>query len=394
MKTDVPLKEWLPLVGMTCCAFVFNTSEFMPIGLLTDIASDFRVTEAKAGMLISVYAWFVAALSLPLMLLVSRMEYKKLLLVVIGVFVLSHVLSAVSTGYYFLMASRVGVACSHAVFWSIASPMAARVVSEKHRALALSMVVTGTSVAMIFGLPIGRAVGLHLGWRMTFLCVAVAAFLIGGYMAAVFPSMPSRKTFSLRKFPSLLANRLLLGIYLLTLLFATAYYTGYSYIEPFFKQVAGLPDGVVTFALTVFGAAGLVGSYLFSRCYGRWPRSFVALSTSGVAVALLLLQAASVHPVAAMLLCAFWGMAATAFSVAFQAEIIKCAPQDATAVAMSVFSGIFNLGIGSGTLLGGFVCSHASISLIGYFGGAVGLAAASYCVFRLLKLMKAAEPGT
>lgn len=69
--------QWLPLVGLTLSAFIFNTSEFMPIGLLTDIAVDLHVTEARAGMLISVYAWVVALLSLPLMLLVARMEYNR-----------------------------------------------------------------------------------------------------------------------------------------------------------------------------------------------------------------------------------------------------------------------------------------------------------------------------
>ena len=74
------IREWLPLIALTFSAFIFNTSEFIPIGLLSDIAADFSISEAKAGMLISIYAWFVALLSLPLMLLASKMEYRKLLL--------------------------------------------------------------------------------------------------------------------------------------------------------------------------------------------------------------------------------------------------------------------------------------------------------------------------
>ena len=69
MNQKLTIREWLPLIGMTVAAFIFNTSEFMPIGLLTDIADDFRITEAKAGMLISAYSWAVMLLSLPLMLL-------------------------------------------------------------------------------------------------------------------------------------------------------------------------------------------------------------------------------------------------------------------------------------------------------------------------------------
>ena len=101
-------KRWLPLIGLTFAVFVFNTTEFMPIGLLSDIASDLHVSDARAGMLISVYAWVVALMSLPLMIVASRMELKRLLLTIIGVFVVSHVASALADGYYTLMLSRIG----------------------------------------------------------------------------------------------------------------------------------------------------------------------------------------------------------------------------------------------------------------------------------------------
>ena len=157
----------MPLVALIFCVFIFNTSEFVPIGLLSDIAEDFRISESRAGLLITVYAWVVALMSLPLMLLVSRMEYRRMLLLVVAVFAASHLLSAFSSGYYSLMASRIGVACSHAVFWSVASPLAVRVAPHGKRALALGCIASGTSVAMIVGLPLGRVVGLLVGWRMT-----------------------------------------------------------------------------------------------------------------------------------------------------------------------------------------------------------------------------------
>ena len=181
-KQKMPLKAWLPLIGMTVSAFIFNTSEFMPIGLLSDIAANFGITESHAGLLISVYSWVVTLLSLPLMLLVSKMSYRKLLLGTSALFGIFQVLSGVSASYGMLMVSRIGVACTHAIFWSVASPIAVRLVPEEHQTLAMSMIVTGTSVAMIFGLPLGRVIGLTVGWRMTFLCVAAVAFLVLFYL--------------------------------------------------------------------------------------------------------------------------------------------------------------------------------------------------------------------
>ena len=104
-KQKMPLKAWLPLIGMTVSAFIFNTSEFMPIGLLSDIAANFGITESHAGLLISVYSWVVTLLSLPLMLLVSKMSYRKLLLGTIALFGIFQVLSGVSASYGMLMVS-------------------------------------------------------------------------------------------------------------------------------------------------------------------------------------------------------------------------------------------------------------------------------------------------
>lgn len=177
-KPSMNLREILPLAGIAVAAFIFNTSEFMPVALLTDIATSFSVSEAQAGLIISVYAWMVMLLSLPLMILASRVEFKRLLLVVIAVFLVGQILSAVSATYEMLMASRICVACAHAVFWSIAAPVAIRVVSEDHRHAAMGVVVMGSSVALIAGLPLGRVIGLVLGWRMTFACVAAVSALV------------------------------------------------------------------------------------------------------------------------------------------------------------------------------------------------------------------------
>ena len=365
MKSAITMKQWLPLAGMTCSAFVFNTSEFMPIGLLTDIAASFGLSEAQAGIMISVYAWAVMVLSLPLMMAASRVEFKRLLVAVVAVFSLGQFLSAVAPTYPILILARLVVAAAHAVFWSIASVAASRLVAPQHGSLAVSMVATGTSVAMILGLPLGRAIGLALGWRMTFGLVGVVSFAIAAYLAACFPKMPAGEPFTLRRLPLLLKNPVLMGIYAMTILFASGYYTGYSYIEPFMQQMAGLSPDVITGLLTVFGAAGLAGSALLTRYYDR-RRTFFMLAS-----------------------CAVWGLFGTAFSIAYQSEIIRWCDKDDSAVAMSIYSGIFNLGIGIGSALGGDVVSHGAIGSIGCVGGVLALAALMVCLLGVVRPARA-----
>lgn len=391
MQQKRTISKCLPLLGLTFCTFVFNTSEFMPIGLLSDIANDLNISDARAGMLISVYAWVVALMSLPLMIIVSKMELKRLLLTIIAVFVLSHVASALAEGYYTLMLSRIGVACSHAIFWSIVSPLAVRIVPDDKRAFALSMVATGSSIAMVVGLPLGRVVGLYLGWRMTFLSIGVISALIFIYIAAMLPKVPSRGKFSVKRLPALLHNRVLLGVFVMSVLFATAHYKGYSYIEPFLGRVAGFTPDIVTLVLIVFGGSGMLGSIAFSKYYMSNPRRFVAVATVAPALCLLLMQVSAVSLASVLAVCMVWGAMATAFNIAFQDNVMRFAPEEATSVAMSIFSGIFNLGIGSGAYIGGVVVTHLSLGSIGYAGGVIGLLAAFYCVGRLFPNMRRRE---
>ena len=141
--------------------------------------------------MISVYAWGVMLLSLPLMVFASRFEFKRMLLGVLAVFSLGQFLSAVAPTYPILVCARLVVACAHAVFWSVASIMASRLVDTRHGALAISMIATGSSIAQIFGLPLGRAIGLAVGWRMTFAVVGALSAVAVVYQATVFPTMPA-----------------------------------------------------------------------------------------------------------------------------------------------------------------------------------------------------------
>lgn len=325
------------------------------------------------------------------MIMVSKMELKRLLLSIIALFVVSHVASAFAEGYYTLMLSRIGVACAHAIFWSIAPPLAVRTVPDGKRALGLSTIATGSSVAMVVGLPLGRVVGLYVGWRMTFLSIAIISALIFIFIAVVFPKLQSRGKFAFKQLPDLLHNRVLVGVFIMSVLFATAHYTGYSYIEPFLGKVAALSPDVVTLVLIVFGASGMLGSISFSKYYMANRRRFMFVMTIGPALCLLLLQVAAASLLSVVVVCIMWGAMATAFNIAFLDNTIRFAPENATSIGMSIFSGIFNLGIGSGAYVGGLVVSHLSIDYIGYAGGLIGLIATLYLAVRYFPNMRRRE---
>lgn len=373
------LKEWLPLIGMTLAAFIFNTSEFMPIGLLTNISDTFSLTEAEAGIMITAYSWAVMILSLPLMIGISRFSYKPILLLTLGIFATGQILSGIATSFVILIIARLVIASAHAVFWSVASVIAVKLVDDNHRDFAMSTIVTGTSVAMIFGLPLGRVVGIYVGWRMTFILVGAVAIALLLFQSLVFPTLDKPEAFQISQLPSLFRNKSLVSVYVISFLFATAYYTAYSYIEPFMSSVASLSDSWITMSLSLFGVAGICGSVLFSKFYAKNRVNFVRIMTMNIAIVLFLLKPSSVSLVTLLIICAYWGLTSTAFNVACQSEVILHAGNAGT-VAMSIFSGIFNLGIGMGSFIGGQTVNILGISYVGYIGAVIGLIAGVYCI--------------
>lgn len=160
---SMPRETLAAVGGLTCAAFIFNSSEFMPIGLLTDIASSFSISEATCGIMISIYAWAVMLLSLPLMLAACHVPPRRLILGVVALFGLGQLCSAVAPTFVLLVCARLIVASAHAVFWSIATPFAVRVAGEAHGPKAIGTVAAGSCVAMVFGMPLGRMVGLAVG---------------------------------------------------------------------------------------------------------------------------------------------------------------------------------------------------------------------------------------
>lgn len=375
-------KQWLPLIGMTIAAFIFNTSEFMPIGLLTDIAQTFHITQTTAGTMITIYSWAVMLLSLPLMILASKYSYKKILLTTLFLFALGQGISAIAFSFPLLIIGRLVVACAHAIFWSIASVVAVRLVHEDKREFAMSMIVTGTSVAMIVGLPLGRMIGLLIGWRITFLMVGIISVLLLIFQTIYLPKLQTTQAFTLNELPDLLKNKQLITIYGISLLFASAYYTAYSYIEPFLAQVAKLSNNSITLVLSLFGVAGIGGSYLFSKFYNLNRKRFILISLFCLTIVLFVLKPSTASIITLLLICVVWGMSSTAFNVACQSETILVTNEQTSSIAMSILSGIFNLGIGLGSFIGGQTINILNIQSIGYIASIIGILSVIFYITR------------
>lgn len=363
------LRKWRVVV-MALSAFIFNTTEFVPIALLTDIGNSFAMPVESVGIMLTVYAWLVAILSLPAMLMIANVERKKLLLWLFGLFIGGHVISILANSFAMLLVGRATIALAHAVFWSITASLVVRVAPRDWQTKALGLLSMGSALATVLGLPLGRMIGQWLGWRMTFGVIGALALLMMIMIAWLLPKLPSKNVGSLSSLPEIGRNGALLVVYALTVLCVTAHFTAYSYVEPFVLQINRFSENFATSVLLVFGLAGFVASWLFGRFYERYPNRFLLTAMLGLLTALLSVAFITGSQALWLGLAFFWGGCMTAISLALQLRVLQLAP-NATDVAMSIFSGIYNIGIGGGAFVGGLVITGLGLAMVGNVGAAI-----------------------
>lgn len=371
-------KQWVSVCALAVGAFIFNTTEYIPIALLSDIGQSFDKPATEVGMMITVYAWIVALLSLPLMLMTKNIERRKLLLMLFALFALFHALSFFSWNFNILLASRIGIALTHAVFWSITASLAVRLAPTGKTNQALGLLSTGTVLAMVLGIPLGRVVGQYFGWQLSFLLIGVCAAGVMLVLAKNLPALPSQNTGSLSSLPSLFKRRNLMLLYAMTVLIITAHFTAYSYIEPFVLQVGGFKAEQVTIALSLYGLAGFAASYLFGKWFAKSQRLFMLGAVAVILLSALLLLPFASFPYAVYALVFIWGVAIVIVSLGMVSKVLAFA-SDATDVANSIYSGLYNVGIGGGALLGHYVTVWFGLSNIGIAGALLAAAGLAVC---------------
>lgn len=344
-------------------AFVAQTTEYLPIGLLGDMARNLDVSEAKIGVLVTGYAWIAALTAIPFTLLSNHLDRRLLFLALLAIITVSNLLAAVSPTYAMLAAARVLTALTHGVFWSILATLATRLAPAVPPNRALAFAFSGISLAIVAGIPAANALGQRFGWRSAFAVFAVFGLVVAAAGAARFPPVPAARRHD--RHGSTFANRRLFHAAEVTALIITAHFCGDTYIVPLLTNVASVSPSAVPWFLLVFGFSGMAGTLVAG--WMRCPPAVLALSAAvGIVTSQALMATSGTGTIATAVEMVLWGGSISMLIVGLQGWVLTLAPS-APDTASALYVAAFNFGIGFGAATGGVALIYT-----GYTGVLVG----------------------
>ncbi|MER6924344.1 Cmx/CmrA family chloramphenicol efflux MFS transporter, partial [Streptomyces spiralis] len=292
----------LPLYLLAVAVFAMGTSEFMLAGLLPGIATDLDVTVGTAGVLTSAFA-IGMIVGAPLVAALARnWPRRSSLLGFILAFAAAHAVGAITTSFPVLFTTRVVAALANAGFLAVALTAAATLVSPDKKGRALAVLLSGTTIATIAGVPGGSVLGTLLGWRATFwavaaLCLPAALGILKGIPAGRVKEQATDGP-ALRAELAQLVRRRLILVMLLGALVNAATFAGFTFLAPVVTDTAGLSELWISVALVLFGFGSFAGVTVAGRLSDQHPGSVIAVGGPLLLIGWLALAVLADRPVA------------------------------------------------------------------------------------------------
>ncbi|MDQ0070360.1 putative MFS family arabinose efflux permease [Variovorax boronicumulans] len=347
--------HWGGVFAMTLCVFALIASEFMPVSLLTPLASDLKVTEGMAGQGIAISGVFAVLTSLSISAVAGSVDRKTLLLSLTAMMCLSGVIVAMAPNYVTYMVGRAVIGVVVGGFWSMSAATAMQLVPPSKVPRALAIFNSGNALATVVAAPLGSYLASVFGWRGAFFClvpVAVIAFVWQLFSLPSIQAQPRAKgsTHVFRLFKN---RRVVLGM-LAVGVFFMGQFALFTYLRPFLETVTRVGVSTLSLVLLTLGVAGFIGTtvigrFLKFRFYGTL--TIIPMLMAAIAVALIAVGASV--PATTVLL-GIWGLVATAAPVGWWLWIARTLPQDAEAGG-GLMVAVVQLSIALGSTVGGLL---------------------------------------
>ncbi|MBY4208074.1 MFS transporter [Rhodococcus fascians] len=344
------------LLALATSGFLTIMLETLPAGVLPALSSDLGVAEATAGQTVTFYALGALLGAIPIIGATMGWPRRRLLVIALSGYVLTSLIVAVSPVFAVTLAARFVAGVFGGVLWGTLAGYAGRIVVPSQRGRALTIALSGTPIALAFGTPAGTVLAAAVGWRLTFVTMAVLTAAVLAWILVAVPPLPGQEKHE--RTTALQALRLpgVLPIIAVALLFFSGHALLYTYIAPYLT-LAGMSDTVGA-ALLVFGVSALVGLWVTGILIDRHLRPLMLISTAVLGIAMLVLGLATSTPVAIIVSIAAWGVAFGG-SGSLQQTALTNASGTAVDAAQSVLVTGLNLGIALGGIIGGLLLTSA-----------------------------------
>ena len=367
----------LPILLLSAAGFTVLTTEFIIVGLLPAIARDLDVSVPQAGLLVTLFAFTVAALGPFLTAYFARFERKRLFIVILLMFAFANTVAALAPNIWVMGFARLLPALGLPVFWALASETAVGIAGPEYAGRAIAKIGFGIVCATVFGIPVGTLISDAWGWRSAFGILAVVALAKAALLWVYLPAIRVvNEQSSLSSQFVMLRSPLVIGHILLSVLVFSGMFTAYTYLADILERLAGFDGTVVGWCLMGFGAVGLVGNSLGGRMVDRHPL-IASIVFCTFMIGGLLALVPSIHSTlglaAAM---GVWGVTQAAMFLISHVRLMKVAAHaPAFGASLNIAGG--NLGIGLGAMIGGRVIDNYGL-------GSLGLAAAGLILLSIV----------
>jgi predicted MFS family arabinose efflux permease len=344
---------WSGVFALSLAAFALIASEFLPVSLLTPIATDLAVTEGQAGQAISVSGFFAVITSLLIASIMGRADRKTMLLALTGVMMISGTVVALAPNYATLMIGRALIGIVIGGFWSMSAATATRLVSPWQVPRALSVLNGGNALATVVAAPLGSYLGEMIGWRWTFFNVVPVALVVLVWLWFSLPRMPMVRAAPIS--PLRLLGRPVVAIGMLGVgLFFMGQFTLFTYLRPYLEGIVKVHVETLSLLLLLIGAMGVLGTIVIGFVLSRAPRLVLIVIPALMALLALALVFSAGSLAATATLLALWGFLSTAAPVAWWTWLTRTLPDDSEAGGGLMVAAI-QLAITAGAAFGGFL---------------------------------------
>lgn len=331
-------------------------TEFAIIGILPYMADHLGVSISKAGLLVSVFALTIAICGLIMPLLFSSVNRRKIMLLVLGLFLLGNVVTLFTTNYTVAMLARIIPAIFHPVYFAVAFSTAASLVNKEEAPRAVSKVFMGVSAGMVIGVPIASFLASTVSLQASLLFFVIVSAVVFIATFVFFPSMPASKKMSYGQQVSVLKKGAVWMSIASALLLASAIFGVYSYFTDYLQNITKLSGQSTSLMLLIFGGANIIGTYLAGRLLTTTATKTVISLPFVLGFLYIILFLMGHSPYAMAVITFAWGIVAGLGNNMNQ-YLITSAASEAPDFSNGLFVTFANLGTTIGTAVGGLFIS-------------------------------------